>query len=438
MMNILIKNVDVIISGSEQNIIRNGNIGIQGDTILFVNAGGNTPPGFNPDKVIDGKNRLAMPGLVNAHTHSSMTLLRNFADDLALEEWLFNRIIPLEAKLGPEDIYWGTMLAIAEMIKSGTTCFADMYLHMDEVARAVLESGIRANISKGPLVSNLRGKPGISVDSEGCMEYFKTWNNQGNGRIKTCVEIHSVYLYDEISLREAAELAKKLNAGIHIHVLETEAERNNSIRMYGMNPAEACLEFGIFDVPVIAAHCVHLSDSDMEILKSRNVNAVHNPSSNLKLGSGIARVPDMLDRGINVCLGTDGAASNNNLNMFEEMHLAALLHKGVQCNPTLMNAKQVLKMATANGASALGFGDDTGYIDEGMKADIILLDIDKPHLCPVNNPISAVVYSAQGSDVDTVIINGEVVMENRKLLTIDEEKVKYKVKEIAARLSGLR
>jgi len=377
-----------------------------------------------------------MPGLVNAHTHSSMTLLRNFADDLGLEEWLFNRIFPMEAKLGPEDIYWGTMLAIAEMIKSGTTCFADMYLHMDEVARAVLETGIRANISKGPLVSNFRGKPGISVDTDGCTEFFKSWNGKGNGRIKTCVEIHSVYLYDEQSLREAAVLAKQLNAGVHIHVLETETERNNSIKMYGMDPAEACLAFGIFDVPVIAAHCIHLSDRDMEILKDRKVNAVHNPSSNLKLGSGIAGVPEMLKKGINVCLGTDGAASNNNLNMFEEMHLAALLHKGVGKDPTLMKAEQVLKMATVNGASALGFGNDTGMIKESMKADLILLNIDKPHLCPVNNPVSAVVYSAQASDVDTVIIDGRIVMENRELKTIDEEMVKYKAGEICKRLAA--
>ncbi len=429
-MNILIKNADVI-SGGE--CLNNHNIGIKDGIIEFVNTTVESANNFRADKIIEGSNKIVMPGLINAHTHSPMTILRNYADDLALEEWLFKNILPTEALLKPEDIYWGAMLGIAEMIKSGTTCFADMYMHMDEVARAVTESGIRANLSRGPLVLNFRGRQGIFVDSESCTDYFKQWNNSANGRIKVCVEIHSVYLYDEKSLRVAAELAMQLGAGIHIHISETSTEKENSSKMYGMNPVEACLEFGIFDSPTLAAHCVHLSDNDIRILKDKNVNVVHNPTSNLKLGSGIARVPEMLAQGLNVCLGTDGASSNNNLNMFEEMNLAALIHKGINMNPKFIKAQDAIKMATINGAKALGFEGEIGLIKAGMRADLIIIDTDKPHLCPVNNLESAVVYSAQASDVDTVIIDGKIVMEGRELKTIDEEQVMHKVREIASR-----
>lgn len=434
-MKILLKNIDIITGEKEQNVIQNGVIGIQDGIIRFVGPGEKADQEFKADKIIDGKNGIAMPGLVNAHTHSPMTLLRNIADDLPLEEWLFNRILPIEATLTPEDVYWGAMLGIAEMIKSGTTCFADMYLHMEEVARAVEESGIRSSISMGPITSSVR-ESGLVVDVEGCTRYKEKWHNAANGRIKVYVEIHSVYLFDEESITAAARLAKELGTGIHIHVSETQAELETSHQKYGANPVEVCLRTGIFDVPVIAAHCVHLSDSDIEIIKSKGVSPIHNPSSNLKLGSGIARIKEMLDRGINVCLGTDGPASNNNLNLFEEMHMAALIHKGIHRNPVEVTAAQVIRMATSNGARAVGFGDETGVIREGMKADIILIDTNKPHLCPVNDPVSAVVYSAQASDVDTVIIDGRVVMENRKLLTIDEELVMQKVREIASRFKS--
>jgi 5-methylthioadenosine/S-adenosylhomocysteine deaminase len=433
-MNVLIKNVDMITAIPEEMCIRNGSIGVRDGRIDFVERDGKEHPEFIPDKVIYGKNRLAMPGLVNAHSHCAMTLLRNYADDMALEEWLFNKIIPAEGKLLPEDVYWGTMLGITEMIKGGITCFADMYLHMEEVVRAVVDSGIRANISKGPIISGIRGNNGNTVDEEGCTEFFKIWHGAANGRIKVYVEVHSVYLYDEKSLRGAAELAARLNTGMHIHVLETAVEKATSMKMYGADSAEVCLKCGIFDVPVIAAHCVHIDDNAMDILKAKGVNAAHNPTSNLKLGSGIARVPEMLAQGINVCLGTDGASSNNNLNLFEEMHLAAIIHKGATQNPLMVDAGQAIRMATVNGAKALGFGNETGCIREGMKADLILLDTDKPHFTPVNNPMSAIVYSAQAADVDTVIIDGNIVMEGRKLTTIDEEKVKYMAREIAGKL----
>lgn len=429
-MNILIKNADIVTCSATNEVIRNGYLGIKDGYIDFVGTNEDTFSDFKADRVIDARDKLLMPGLVNSHTHSGMTILRNFANDLVLEEWLFKNIFPAEEKLTPEDVYWGTLLGISEMIKSGTTTFADMYLYMDQVAKAVAETGVRANLCRSPL----KDGNGSIDDAIRCFEYFKHWNNSANGRIKVYVEVHSVYLFDESTLRSSAEIAKRLNTGIHIHVLETLKEREDSIKKYGMSAAEICLETGIFDVPVIAAHCVHLSERDMDIIREKGVNVVHNPTSNLKLGSGIARINEMLKSCIHVSIGTDGAASNNNLNMIEEVHLTALIHKGVHMDPTLIDAPSALKMATVNGAKTLGFEGEIGEIRKGMKADLILIDMDKSHLCPVNDPIAAVVYSVQGSDVDTVIIDGNIVMEKGELKTIDEEKVKFKVREIAKRV----
>lgn len=432
-MNLLIKNVDAVTADKSRMFIKNSQIGICGDIINFFSDDGNIPSGFVADKVIDGRHKLALPGLVNAHTHCAMTLLRNYADDLPLEEWLFKKIFPAEKNITAEHVYWGTMLGIAEMIQSGTTAFADMYLHMDEVARAVTETGVRANLSRSPYIFDICGA--VSTDESSlCYDYYRRWNGSADGRIKVYVEVHSAYLFNEETLKCASELAENCSTGIQIHILETVREREDSIKKYGRDAAEVCNDCGIFDVPVVAAHCVHLSGYDFDILKSKNVNVAHNPTSNLKLGSGIANVPEMLDKGINVALGTDGTASNNNLNMFEEMHLAAILHKGTNMNPQLVSAEEALLMATANGAKAIGFGAETGVLAKGMKADIILIDTDKPHFYPLNDPMAAAVYSAQGADVDTVIVNGQVLMENRILTTIDLELVKYKVKEIAAKL----
>lgn len=435
-MNIIIEDVDILTANSAAEYVRNADIGISGGKIEFIVPTGQGPIQFKADKIISGKHRLAMPGLVNAHTHCAMTIMRNAADDLPLHNWLFERIFPMEDIMTDDDVYWGTQLGTAEMLKSGTTAMADMYLHMDSAARAVAETGMRINLSRSPLEFHSDG--GLTaIDTFDEMRRFYTeWNGKSEGRIKVYVEVHSTYLFDIESLKRAANLAKELKTGIHIHLLETTKERKDSFEKYGKSPLEICVETGIFDVPVIGAHLVHLSDEDIAILQKYEVNAAHNPTSNLKLGSGISPVPLMLGAGVNIALGTDGAASNNNLNMFEEMHMAALLHKGVGQNPELITARQVVQMATVNGANAIGFGNDTGVLKAGMKADLILLDIDKPHMTPLNDPYSAVVYSAQGSDVDTVIVDGNILMENRVLKTIDEEKVKYKAASISKRLTN--
>ena len=426
-MKTLIKNTTILPSGLEEPV--KGSIAVEGSVIKHL---GKVPPDFAADTVIDGGRFVAMPGLVNAHTHSPMCVFRNLADDLSFDDWLFGKIIPAEAKLTAEDVYHCTQLGIVEMIKSGTTCFADMYLHMESIARAVSESGIRANLSFGPITSDLRGG-GLVVDMERCAAFTKSWQNAAQSRIKTCVEIHSVYLFDAPSITGAAGLAKDLGLGIHIHLSESGSELARSAEMYGCSPIEAAQRLGVFGVPAIAAHCVKLSEGDIALLREGKVSPVHCPSSNLKLGNGFSPVARLLEEGINVCLGTDGSASNNNLNMFEEIHLAALIHKGNGRDPQCLPASRVLQMATENGAKAAGFAD-VGRLAPGCKADLILIDVDKPHLCPVNDPKSALVYSVQAADVDTVMIDGRIVMRGRVLTDLDEERIMAEVREIARRV----
>lgn len=432
-MDILLKNIGIITGDMNNPHIEEGFVGIQDGIIDFVSSVGDSMPELKARKVIDGKNRLVMPGLINTHTHCGMTIMRNFANDLSLHTWLFDNIFPVEARLTGEDIYWGTMLGIAEMIKTGTTMFSDMYLDMDEVAKAVESSGIRANLSISPIKLN-SGDNKIIDETDKVHDFYNNWNNKADGRITVSLEVHSTYLFSREWLEKSAYIAKKLGIGIQIHIQETKRELAESNEKYGITPLELCLKTGILDVPVIAAHCVYLDDFDMDILKAKNVSVAHNPTSNLKLGSGIAPIPDLIKRGINVSIGTDGAASNNNLNMFEEMHIAALLHKGYFNNPGVVSAREAITMATSNGAKANGLNGITGAVKKGMKADLIIINMNKPHLCPVNDPVSALVYSVQGSDVETSIINGRVVMENRVLSTIDEELVMERVREIAKRV----
>ena len=427
-MSILIKNATLITGAADAMVLTDHCIGIKDDLISFICPSSELPPTFQADKIIDARDMLVMPGLVNAHTHSGTTILRNYAGDKKLEDWLFNHIIPAEMKLTPEDVYWGAKLAIIEMLKSGTTSIADMYWHMDYAAQAFQESGMRAVLSKSPLMFK-----DMSVDLAGCADYYNKWHNTADERLKVYLEVHSTYLYNPELLQEAAKVAKQLNTGIHIHLLETRQEQRETYEKYKMSGAELCEKCGIFDVPVIAAHCVHLDEQDYEILARHKVNVIHNPTSNLKLGSGIANVPKMLQRGINVALGTDGAASNNNLSLFKEMNLAALLHNGVAEDPLAITSSQAIAMATANGAKALGL-NTTGVLQAGKKADLILLSTKGAHINPITEPLSAAVYSAQASDVDTVIIDGKILLANKQLIAIDEELVIAKVKEIASRI----
>src|SRR5665648_489167 len=368
---------------------------------------------------VDAKGGFVIPGLVNTHTHLGMTLLRGYADDLPLFEWLSEHIWPIEAKITPEHMYAGCMLGCLEMIKSGTTAFADMYIHVDKVAQAVIDSGMRANLAYGMI--DLGDKARADSELAEGTRVVKKWQGAANGRIKAMYGPHAPNTCSREFLIRVKEQAQKDNAMIHIHILETEAELNEMKEKFGMCSVNMLEEAGFLGPDVIAAHCIWLSDGDIKILQKHGVNISHNPTSNLKLASGIAPVAKMLDFGCNVALGTDGCASNNNLDMFGEMKLAAILHKMDTNNPSVLPAPTVLNMATRNGAKALGI--DAGILAPGKLADIIIVDANKPQMVPCHNIISNLVYSANGSDVMTTIVDGQVLMENYKVLSLDESVV---------------
>lgn len=404
-------------------------------TDIFIDKGkikaiGKMPENFNPEKVIDGSRKLAMPGLINSHTHSYMSVFRNCADDRSFEDWLFKYIMPLEDKLVPEDAYWGSMLAMIEMIKSGTTCFMDMHMHINQIPKAVKECGMRAVITRGLAGESMEDGGKRRLDEA----FSEIRNFKGEENISFMLAPHAPYSCGKDYLKIIAQKAKEEGLGINIHLSESLFEVQSAKENFGMSPIEYADSLGLFENHTVAAHCVNLFKGDFDILKEKNVSVATNPASNMKLGNGFAPVPEMLKKGINVSIGTDGAASNNSLNMFREMALLGLIHKGNEKNPLPVSSLDCIKMATQNGAAALGLSDKIGKIQEGFDADIILINMDTPGFNPFNNSISALVYSASGAEVDTVIVNGKILMENRILTSIDEEKVYFEVNRIAKRL----
>lgn len=397
-----------------------------------IDAIGTAPDGFTAEKTIDGEDKLVIPGLVNCHTHTYMSLFRNLADDLSFGDWLFKNIMPMEDKLTDEDAYWGAMLACVEMLKSGTTCFLDMHMFKNMTAKAAVESGMRAVISRG-LVGNGRNDEGGIRRINDTREEMK--NFADNDRLTFMLAPHAIYTTDAEYLSLCIDTAKELNLPLNIHLSETTNEVETAYKQYGCSPVEYLEKLGFFDVKTVAAHCVHLSDNDIEILAKHNVSVALNPMSNLKLGNGFAPVIKMQDAGINLCIGTDSAASNNTLNMFSDMNYTALVHKGTNENAQAVSANDVLGFATRNGAKALGL-DNVGEIKVGMKADLAILDINRPQFFPRNNLVSALVYSANGSEVETVIVDGEIVLENGRTTLIDEKLVYAKAEETINRLKN--
>lgn len=426
-MGILLKNILAAVPEGDTDVIKETNIYIEGSRIEAIGA---QPDGFQTDKVIDGKDRLAIPGLINCHTHSYMSFMRNVADDLSFMDWLFGTIDPIEQQMTDEDTYWGACLAIIEMMKSGTTCFNDMQMNIHQTTRAVKESGMRAVIS--------RGLVGSGNDEAGQMRLAQAYEERDAfrdcDRLSFMLGPHAPYTCDDGFMRIVSEEAKKNNMRIHVHLSESESEISQIQEKYGCTPIEMADKNGLFDVPAIAAHCVQITESDIEILKKKRVSVVTNPASNMKLGNGFAPIPALLEAGVNVCLGTDGAASNNSLNMFHEMSLLALIHKGVRRTPQCISAKENFRIATINGAKALGLEKETGSLEAGKKADIAILNLNTPSLTPRNNLLAGLSYSANGSEVETVIIDGKITMEDRKVLTLDEELVYRKVNEIITRM----
>jgi len=425
---ILIKDVKILsmVKSSKEELVT-GDILIKGQYIKEV---GTFP--YNPDEVevINGNNSVALPGLINCHTHAAMTLLRGYADDMELMPWLEKKIWPAEAKLNEESVYWGSMLAALEMIKSGTTTFADMYFFMEDVARAVEESGIRAVLARGMI--GFTDKANTTINESRSL--ISNWRGQADGRISFMLGPHAPYTCPPDYLVKVMDLAQELKVGIHIHLAETQKEFSDIRQQYGKTPVKHIYDLGLFDFPVLAAHCVHLTEEDIALLHECNVGVAHNPTSNMKLASGMAPIPQLLEAGVKVGIGTDGTASNNNLNMFEELHIAALLHKVSWGNPTALPAYQVLQLGTMLGAHAVGLAQEVGSIEAGKKADLILIDLNKPHLYPCHDIAANLIYSAQGSDVKTTIIDGKIVMKNREVLTMDEEKIMFEAQRLAEKM----
>lgn len=428
-MSLLIKNITLVPMTGKEEVVEKTNIYIEGDKIIYI---GELREDIKVTKTIDGQNKVAMPGLINAHTHIGMSLLRNYADDLPLHEWLTQKIWPVEAKLTAEDVYWGSLLSMVEMIQSGTTTFCDMYFFMDQVGKGLEESGIRGILTRGIIEES--GKEKEKLDDT--RELYKNWHGKGEGRIKVMVAPHAPYTCSPAYLEDVMDLAHELDTGIHIHLSETKKEVEDSYKTYGKSPIKHVYDLGLFKLPTIAAHCVHVDESDIKILRENNVSPVNNPSSNLKLASGFAPIDEMLKFGVNVSLGTDGSSSNNNLNMFEEIHLASIVNKAVNMDAVSVPAITALKMATINGAKALLWDKEIGSIEIGKKADVILIDMDKSHLYPRHNIISSLAYSVQGSDVDTVIVDGKIIMEKREIKTLDVEKIMYNAEKAAKDLVG--
>lgn len=434
-MKVLIKGIQMLrMIGEEEGIIE-GDIAIDGSIIAAV---GCVSQEFEKqaDRIIDGSGLLAIPGLINAHTHTPMSLLRNYGSDLELMDWLNQKIFPAEDRMDEESAYYGALLSIGEMIRSGCTAFADMYMFEEQIVKAALSSGVRANVSKG-LVGD-----GESEDSLSRLErnkwLYDQYNGEGDGRIKVDFGPHAPYTCgDALFVKVAEAAAQRPGAGIHVHLSETRGEVENSIRQFGMTPTARLEKLGLFDsARVIAAHCVHLCREDLEFLSSHNVTAVHNPSSNLKLASGFAPVGTLLEHGIPVALGTDGSSSNNNQNVCEELHLAAVLAKAAAQDAKILPAYQAMELATTNGAKALGREDQIGSIEVGKQADLALINIRQLHWTPHTDLTAALVYSMCGSDVDTVICDGKLLMENKRLLTIDEEKVMAEVEARVKKVLG--
>lgn len=398
-------------------ILEPGFIVVEGQDITSVSA---EEPHGEWDHVLGDADVAAVPGLVNAHTHVAMTLMRGYADDMELMPWLEQKIWPREVKLNRDDIYWGSLLGMVEMLRAGVTTFNDMYWHFDATAQAAQESGIRASLSAVLLGFMDRAEGDLAAAAE----FAREWKDAAEGRITVMLGPHAPYTCPDSIMRCAIETAHDLRLGVHIHLSETAKEVEDSINNVGATPIAHMERIGLFEIhPVLAAHCVHVNDDDIAILARRRVGVSHNPGSNMKLASGIAPLPKMLDAGVIVGLGTDGAASNNNLDILEEARLTALLHKLACEDPTCIPAYQALEFATRGGARALGLDDRIGVLAPGMKADIVLIGLDAPHLTPLHNVVSHLVYSARACDVQAVLVNGEVVVNDGKVTTVDESEV---------------
>jgi 5-methylthioadenosine/S-adenosylhomocysteine deaminase len=415
----------------QQEVLDDGAVAVADDRIVAVGATSLLAAEIEAETLLDASGCLVMPGLINLHTHAAMTCFRGLADDLSLQEWLHEHIFPAETSyLSEESVYWATLLAVVEMIKSGTTTFCDGYFYEDGTARAVSASGIRAVLAQGVIDFPAPGIPDPRINLKAAEAFLFRWQGKSPCLIPS-VFCHSVYTCSPETLVRAKEICTEHGVMLQIHLAENQAELAETQQRYGRRPVDHLQALGLLDANTLCHHAVRVNEEEIEILATGAVGVSHNPESNMKLASGVAPLPKMLAAGLKVGLGTDGCASNNNLDMFQEMDTAAKLHKVHQGDPALSSARQVAAMATHGGAAALGMAGDLGSLESGKKADVIIVDLNQPHLTPMYEPCSHLVYAARGADVRDVVIDGRVVMRERQLLGIDEEEIIARVREIA-------
>lgn len=420
-MSILIKNALVLpmtAAAGDPDKLYHGAVGIADGRIAFAGPSAEEAEAFERSQggglqVIDARGMLLMPGLINLHNHVSMSLMRGYADDMPLMAWLSEKVWPFEAKLTADDIYLGARLGIAEMLLGGTTTFVDMYWYADRIAEAVVESGMRAVVCPTFFDANYE-----NFEREAVRE-IERYDGAEGGRVRVRIAPHAPYSCSPDHIRRALSLCAKYGVGVHVHLSETQAETETIRREYGKTPTEYLRDLGVFRYPTLAVHCVHLTESDMDILSACDVSVAHNPQSNMKLASGVAPVARMIARGLTVGIGTDGPCSNNDLDMWDEMRSASLLQKVFTGDASVLPAYETLRMATVEGARAIGMEGRLGVLAPGAFADVILLDTSGPHWAPGNDPVAGLVYSAKSTDVDTVIVGGKVLVRGGKLLGAD-------------------
>ena len=409
-----------------------GAVAVRGTQLVAVGPEKDIAGRFVADRVLDYPEGLILPGLINAHTHAAMALFRGLADDLPLEEWLNSHIFPAERHLDYQFVYWGTRLAVAEMLLSGTTTFCDMYLFTDAVAQAAVDTGIRAVVGEVlyDFPSPNYGKPenGLKFTEELCRTY------QGHPRVRVAVEPHAVYTCSPDLLEKSKALADKYNTRWIIHLSETAKEVADCLEHYGDTPVGHLNRLGLLTRNTVADHAVALTDRDLDLLAASGAGVAHCPESNMKLASGMAPVADLLARGVPVGLGTDGCASNNNLDMLSEMDTAAKLAKVRGLDPTALPAREALALATRSGARVLGLEGEVGRLAPGLKADLVVIDLDQPHLTPLYDPYSHLVYAATGADVQTVMVEGRILVENRNLLAFDLAETLARARELGRKV----
>ena len=426
-MDILFNDITVITMNDEQPVLLHGYVGIDKQKISYV---GGKPPEEKAVRTISGSRRLVMPGLINSHSHLPMALLRGYADDYRLQEWLFDHVLPAEGKMDERCIAAGIRLGLAECIRFGVISCTDMYFHLSQIAEAVLESGVKANITNALLCLDMK-KFDFEKDrgTKEVRELLSRYKTNGGGRLIVDAGIHAEYTSGPQAWQESVAFAAENNLRFQLHLSETEAEHAECLKKYGKTPAEILNEYGVFTRKTTAAHCCWVTENDMDILAANGATAAHCPVSNLKLSSGIAPVIKMRAHGVNVALGTDGVCSNNSHDMFEEIKTAALLQKYVSGDPSALPAYEAIKMATVNGAAGQGRENETGRIIPGYDADLIMLNLDEPHLFPLNDPCAAVAYSARGSDVCLTMVQGRILYENGEYKTIDLEKIRREAED---------